>query len=238
MGAVFQKKSIVYYNDFRYIYPPRPEQKISSDELNKYDNGDWIAQPKSNGSMCELYIPPAGDTRNFGRHYNEHLNLFDMNLDELRKLNKTGKWMVLVGEFMNKNKFTADGKQGFNRVFVLFDILVYDGIYMLGSTYDERVELLDKIFEHKEYNEYYYRISDNIYRAKTFKKNFLSIFERIAETDAKLKKMLKRDMLDDVFILEGLVLKKKNAKLEEGTGEKNNTLSQLKVRLGKANYHF
>lgn len=239
MGAVFQRKSTFFYNDFKYYYPPRPEVKITRDQLDKYDeSGEWIAQPKSNGSMCELYISPEGEVRNFGRHFNEHLNLFDMNLDEIRKLNNTGKWMVLVGEFMNKNKFDADAKQGFNKVFVLFDIMVYNGVYMLGSTFQSRIELLDGLFEHKDFNAYYYQISENIYRAKTYTTNFRVIFNKIAETEKNIKVLLKRDPDDDVFILEGLVLKKKLALLEEGRSEENNVNSQVKCRLPKRNYHF
>lgn len=237
MGAVFQKKTTTFYLDFKYYYPPRPEQKISREELDKYEKtGEWIAQPKSNGSMCEIFISPEGQVRNFGRHFNEHLNHFNMNLDEFRKLNTTGKWMILIGEFMNKNKFDADGKQGFNLVFVLFDIMVYDGVYLLGTTFQNRIELLDKLYVQKDFNEYYTQISENIYRARTYDSNFKAIWDKISETETRIKKQLNRNAEDDVFILEGLVLKKKYAKLEEGKGEKNNTLSQLKCRLpGKRN---
>jgi len=224
------------YTKFSYKYPPRPESRITSDQLVKYVK-DYIGQPKMNGSCCEIFISPEGEVRNFGRHKNENLTNFKITNDELVKLNTTGKWMVLVGEYMNKNKKGLDGKP-WNHKFVIFDILVYESDYMVGSTYQSRIELLDEIFGTKDYNEYLYKISDNIYRVKTFYEDFTNVWNRIEGIDAELKKKARASKEDDIFILEGLVLKKAKAKLERGFREKNNTLSQLKARLPKKNYHF
>lgn len=224
------------YNQFRYYFPPRAESRITSDQLEKYVK-EYLAQPKLNGSCCEIYISPEGDVRNFGRHKNENLTNFQIDNEELAKLNTTGKWMVLVGEYMNKNKKGLDGKP-WNHNFVIFDILVYEDDYMVGSTFQSRVELLDKIFGTTDYNKYLYKISDNVYRVKTFYDDFTAVWKGIESVDTKLKKDVRANKEDDIFILEGLVLKKELAKLERGFREKNNTLSQVKARIGKRNYHF
>ena len=224
------------YEKFRYWFPPRRENKITSDQIVKYDKG-YLAQPKFNGSCCELYISPDGEVRNFGRHKNESLTNFNLNYDEVRKLNPTGKWMVLVGEYMNKNKKGLNGTP-WNHNFVIFDILVYDNDYMVGSTFEERVKLMDEIFGTEEYDEFLYKISDSIYRVKTFYEDFESVWNTIKGIDTELKKKAKALPEDDIFILEGIVLKKRGARLERGSREKNNTLSQLKCRLPKKNYHF
>lgn len=208
------------YLKFRYFYPPRPETKITSDQLGKYEK-KFLAQPKLNGACAEIYISPTNDIRNFGRHKNENLTNFKIKDEEFAKLNKTGKWMVLVGEYMNKNKKGLDGKP-WNHKFVIFDILVYKNDYLIGTTYQERIKILDDIFGTVDYNEYLYKISDNIYRVKTFYDNFLNIW----------KKIIKIDML------EGLVLKKLISKLERAYREKNNVNSLLKARRPEKNYHF
>lgn len=208
------------YEKFRYYYPPRPENKISNDQLFKYE-GDYLSQPKLNGSCCELYISPEGEVRNFGRHKNESLSNFTLSNKEAKKLNKTGKWMVLVGEYMNKNKKDENDKH-WNHKFVIFDILVYNNEYLVGSTFKKRVKLLDEIFGTTEYNENLFKVSENIFRVKTFYSKFSKIWSRITKVD----------------MIEGLVLKRINGKLERGLREKNNVLTQLKARKPTKNYHF
>lgn len=44
------------YNSYSYIYPPRPEYKILPNSLDKYDTGEYIAQPKINGSNAIVFI--------------------------------------------------------------------------------------------------------------------------------------------------------------------------------------
>ena len=46
---------MISYNRYRYIYPPRPEINLPSSELNKYDNGLWLVQPKLNGSNITIF---------------------------------------------------------------------------------------------------------------------------------------------------------------------------------------
>ena len=63
---------------------------------------------------------------------------------------------------------------------------------------------------------------DNIFIINTFEKNFEYIFNRITEKD----------------MYEGLVLKKKNAKLEMGVKDNNNSNSMIKIRKETKNYRY
>lgn len=91
---------------------------------------------------------------------------------------------------------------------------------MLGTTFQERVELLDDIFGFIDENDYLYKISNNIFRVKTFYDNF----------QKRWKDIIKIDMF------EGFVLKKIKQKLTRGTTE-NNNLSH-KCRKATKNYNF
>lgn len=211
---------MVAYSKFKYMFPPRPEYIISPDQLYKYET-TYLAQPKLNGSCCLIFIK-QDEIRNFGRHQNEKLTGFKLKPEELKILNcGNSEWNVIVGEYMNKNQNGIDGKP-WNHKFVIFDILVHNGEYLLGSTLEERIKLLDELFGTTDENEYLFKVSENIYRVKTFSDNFLERWNKITQ----------------IGMLEGLVLKKPNAKLERGLSEKNNTLWQSKCRKNCKLYRF
>ena len=44
------------YDKYSYIFPPRPEHKISSDSLVTYDTNEYLGQPKLDGSCCVLFV--------------------------------------------------------------------------------------------------------------------------------------------------------------------------------------
>jgi len=208
------------YNNFKYIYPPRPENKISIDYLNRFDNNEYIAQPKLNGSCVVIFIKGKKECKIYNR-YGRTISRFKIDNDSICSLNDTNNWMVLTGEYMNKNK--KDEKElSWNNKLVIWDILVYDNDYLVNSTYEERVILMDKIFKEISYNKYLYKINDDVYRVKSFKDKFKDIYEGIVSID----------------LMEGLVIKKKNSKLEIGTRQKNNVNNQLKIRKPTKNYTF
>ena len=130
--------------------------------------------------------------------------------------------MVINGEYMNKSKMDENG-QVFNHKFVIFDILTFNGEYMVGRTFDERVKLLDELYGQVESEkDYLYKISENIYRVKSYTTDFKRLYDRLITID----------------MVEGLVMKRKSSKLELGTTENNNTKSQVKARKPTRNYKF
>ena len=209
------------YTSFRYLYPPRPKNPIPNTELTFWDNGSLIAQPKLNGSNCLIFTNGVKHIA-MNRH-NGRLTNFQLKDDEVKELYKgTGGWTILNGEYLNKNK-QDENRKAFNHKFVIFDILVNDGDYLVGKTFEERITLLDTMFGQNECEKIYlYGISENVYRVKTYENQFNMLY----------------DTLTPIDLIEGLVLKRKTARLEMGTSELNNVKSQIKCRKETKNYKY
>ncbi len=209
------------YLTYRYIYPPRPKNAISPDELNFWDNGSLVSQPKLNGSNCLIFT--NGDKFVVMNRHNQRLTNFRLTDDEVKNLYRgNGGWLILNGEYLNKNKSDETG-QSFNHKFVIVDILAFDGEYLVGKTFQERIELLDSLYSQTDSEkEYLYSISTNVYRVKSYINDFKNIFDKLTPID----------------MIEGLVMKRKNARLEIGTSELNNVKSQLKCRKPTKNYKY
>lgn len=211
------------YNKYRYIYPPRPENAVPSDDIESYDDGSMIAQPKLNGSNTTIYTNGI-DVITMNRH-NEPITNFTLSKEEIiTKLfkSKPGNWQVINGEYLNKSK-KDENNQVFNHKFVIFDILAFDSDYLVGKTFQERIEMLDELYGTVECEkDYLYNISENIYRVKSYDSGFLHQYNRLSTID----------------VVEGIVMKRKTAKLELGVSQKNNTKSQIKARKPTKNYKF
>lgn len=211
---------MIEYKSFKYIYPPRPKNSIPSTELNSWDNNTLITQPKLNGSNC-LIFTNGEDFYAYNRH-GQRLSGFGLMKDELLNLYSGKSWMVLNCEYLNKSKKNELGET-FNHKLVLFDVLVHDGKYLIGKTFQERISLLDEIYGMKECGKsYLHGISENTYRVKSYVSNFLDLYNDLVKID----------------MIEGLVMKRKSAKLEIGASEMNNTKSQIKCRKKTLNYRY
>ena len=209
------------YSNYRYIYPPRPKNAIPSSDLNSYDNGTMLAQPKLDGSNCLIFTD--GKTVKVMNRHSQPITRFEIPTEEILSLYRgSGGWTVINGEYMNKSKRDETGNT-FNHKFVIFDILVNDGDYLIGKTFDQRVKILDEMFDTIESEkQYLYSISANVFRVKTYTERLLDNFERLVRID----------------MVEGLVMKRKNARLEIGNTELNNVNSQLKSRKPTKNYKY
>lgn len=210
------------YNSFRYIFPPRPKNAIPDSDLNFWDNGSLVAQPKLNGSNCVIFT--NGEKLMIMNRHSQYMTNVDIQRQEVLDLFKgePGKWMVLNGEYLNKSK-QDENRQTFNHKLVIFDILVYNSDYLVGKTFQERISLLDELYgKNDSEKSYLYSISNNVYRVKSFESGFKSLYDQLTSID----------------MIEGLVLKRKNARLEIGNTENNNIKSQLKARKATKNYKF
>lgn len=209
------------YSTYKPFFPPRPKNAIPSDELVGYDNGTLIAQPKMNGSNCTIYT--NGESINAMNRHKQRLTNFQLKESEIKEIYRgAGDWSVINGEYMNKSQKDNKGIV-FNHKLVIFDLLVLDGNYLIGHTFNERVELLDELYGKQECeHDYLYQITDNIYRVKSFDTGFKNLYDELTKID----------------MVEGLVLKRKNAKLEMGLTEGNNTRSQIKARKATKNYKY
>jgi len=208
------------YTNSKYIYPPRPEKCFPRSGMDVFDNGIYMAQPKFNGKCTEPYFGlDLWSVYNRKREITE----FKITKDELTSVIKNDGQNMIVGEYMNTSKKDEFGKV-FNNKFVIFDIIVHNTEHLIGSTFQERMDLLlyltkDKIIDE---NDYSYKLTDNIYLTKTFYNGFGELWDNFVKVD----------------MLEGLVLKRKDAQLEPGTTEKNNTRSMCKCRKSTKNYTY
>ncbi len=209
------------YLNYRYIYPTRPKNAISPDDLNFWDNDTLLAQPKLNGSNATIYT--NGQKVVVMNRHGQRLTNVNVDNSEILSLYKgTGCWTILNGEYMNKSKMDENGNT-FNHKFVIFDILCYDGDYLVGKTFEERVALLDDLYGQKSCEkEYLFGVSENVYRVKSYLNGFKDLFDKLTKID----------------MIEGLVMKRRNARLEVGSSENNNSKSQVKCRKKCNSYKY
>lgn len=219
------------YDNYMYLFPPRPIQTTHNTELSKYDNGMFLAQPKYNGDCCNIFINES-TLHVMNRHKSPITsNYSDVDFRGMYMATGGNGWLVISGEFLNKNKSGENG-QPFNLKFVIWDILVWNGDYLLGTTFLDRVRLLEQLFpcsqmrvSKKEFECYKHLCMTehkNIFKAPCYDSNFGSLYNSIVETD----------------LYEGLVIKRKDAKLNIGLTEKNNNDWQIKCRKPTKNYNF
>ena len=206
----------------QYIFPPRPENKIPPTALVKYHQSkDYIIEPKLDGSNASIYL--TQNTIDVKNRHDGPLTTFKLKDSEVLSLYRGNETIVLNGEYMNKNKKTRNNKD-FNHKFVIFDILVYNNEHLVGTTFEERYNLLLSLYDLKDYDEYLYQISENVFLVKKFENcDLLTLYNNVTKID----------------MLEGIVIKQKCAKLENGIGKQKNTNKcQIKCRRATKNYSF
>ncbi len=206
------------YNSYKYIFPPRPEQAIPGNSLNRFDNQKYIGDPKLNGDCCVVFT--NGIELHIMNRHSKPSSKFKLDKKEILDLHRGNGWMVLVGEYMDKSKKDENNKT-WNHKLVLFDILVLNGTYLLGTTFEQRKSILNKLYgEPLTDKPLLHKISENVWKTIPVYSDFLKTFNSLVKFD----------------MYEGLVLKMKNAKLEKGDREKNNTKTQVKARKETKNY--
>lgn len=206
------------FDKYKYIYPPRPEKKISPNDLSLFDNGRYLAQPKLNGSCMEVYTN-GKELAVMNRHKKPLTCHIDK--DELKSLHRGQGWIVLCGEYMNKGQ-TDENNKKWSDNFVIFDILVHNSKHLKGTTFEQRFELLETLYPSNPVKLLIHSISPNCYRVDSVYKNFERVFTDITQYQ----------------MYEGLVMKSINGKLELGTTQRNNTRTQIKCRKSTKNYAF
>ena len=206
------------YSSYKYIYPPRPENMIHPSGLTKFEDGTFLGQPKLNGSSMQVYTD-GKQVVIMNRHKKPLAHKMDLN--ELKALHRGKGWIVLCGEYMNKSQ-SDENNETWNHKFVIFDILVYEGEHLLKTTFEERYELLRKLYPDNPVKKHLHQISENCFRVNSVRYGFTNIFHDITRYQ----------------MYEGFVLKLGSGKLENGTTEKNNVKTQIKCRKATKNYAF
>lgn len=204
--------------DGHFLYPPRPEHKIRPESLKDFDNGTYFGQGKLNGSACSMAISPD---QVIVKERHNNFFAYPPKFD-FKALHRGNGWMALAGEFMNKSKKDDSGKPF--KGFMIWDILAFDGKILVGTTLEERAILLEKLYPSVTekvtdegiitYDYMNFTEVPDIYKAVNYQRGFSQVWDKLTKID----------------MVEGLVLKRRNAKLGMMKTEKNNDSWSVKCR--------
>jgi ATP-dependent DNA ligase len=220
----------------RYIYPPRPDGAVPRDQLSLLKPfQSWIAQLKFNDTRCLLKFLSDGRIQLWNRHGERIKNYSPApemveELEALREKLGPGYHLLDGGVLDQKHKAIKD-------TIVVWDVLVSDGIHLIGTSYadrygkiqalatDEEFTFKDRVFGHK--------ITDNIFIPECIPSaKWDETWEMIDE--------INEVYLDAGFgpVLEGLVLKDPSAPLEFSFGQNNNGAWQVRSRVKTGRHNF
>ena len=219
---------MIPYLNFNYIYPPRPEYKIQPKDLDTFDIGEYVVQPKYNGTCCIVFTNGT-DVYVYNRHKNP-MSWYSPDID-FKGLAHSDQWYVYTGEYLNKGKLGENGTKEKDK-FIIWDILVWANQYLIGDALLTRINLLEETYPCQRakisedglemYEHLCHTNLNGIYKAPTYMNGFTKLFEDISKTD----------------LYEGLVLKKIESKLSYGFQMLNNHDWQIKCRKPTKVYHF
>lgn len=204
------------YDEFSYLFPPRPETKIAQPQLSFYENEGWWAQKKKNGT-CTVIFARGNEiifkTRHPELDDGEH-KLWKPEGDHNAFFAGRAKFSVFVAELLHSKV-----KGGPRSELYIFDQLVHEGQQLVGSTFAERQELLHDQFSGTDEGDQV-RIAPRITLAKCFNEGFGEMFANLKPED------------------EGLVMKDPLATMKPCFKRDSNSAWQVKCRIGHRNYTF
>lgn len=217
----------VPYKKMVVFYPPRPEGSVPPDRLGDYPG--WWAQRKFNGTRTLIFLSPEGDVELRGRHQ-EPLKAYDLSPAMEGALQALafprGSWSVLDAELLHSKT------RGPKDRMVLFDVLVFAGVYQTQTTYECRYNLLVDVCGHPRSHEgdtgrrIALKVNENVWLAESFR------VQSAGEARALYESLI------DLDEIEGLMLKDPGGRLQPGFGERNNSSWLIRVRKPHKNYKF
>jgi hypothetical protein len=228
------------YLKYEFLFPPRPENSVPRSYIEKPENTlGFLGQPKLQGSCNGIALNGKnGRCTQIIADWNRRQEQFDayhLNIEELKKLYRGNGWMMLYGEYMNKNQYDEKGKQ-WNHKYVIWDILVHNGQYLVGTTTEERYKLYRSLYcPQGEVHDkpYLTKVTENTYSVIAVRRDFGKVWDTITGYAQRSGHKASEG------IYEGMVFKLKNAKLERGYNPDNNTKWQYKCRVSRTNsYSF
>ena len=218
------------YDEYAYLWPPRPDKAIPTTSLQFYEKRGWVAQMKKNGTCTVVFVSPDGEITYKTRHNEDHKRWepTDKSSAVFKDLPGEGWYVFVVEVLHSKTSLVKD-------TVYIFDIMVAESELLVGKTFTERMDLLQAIFNVRdEYNVVslgstsHYVLNSNAWLAKTITADFKSVWQ-VAE-NAKPE--------EGAPIDEGIVLKKPDSILEVPGRQKSNSQWQVKCRISHKNYDF
>lgn len=211
--------SLTAYNVWEYLYPARPEKAVAPSLLGFYEAQGWIGQLKKNGTCTVLGISPEKEIYCFDRHKEPQKAWKASWLNPALKpfLELPEKWFVFEPELLHSKT------KGIKDTLYLFEILVADSEFLLGTTWEERQKLIRELFPNTRAGEPgcgYDLVEDsNLWLAKTIPGDFRRVFDSLTREED-----------------EGLVLKNPKALLEFCYTPSANSRWQVKCRKTGKNF--
>lgn len=204
---------MIPYTSFTYIYPPRPEKAIPPSLFGFYEKKKYLPQVKKNGTCSVIFVDPFKNVTAMGRHNNQHKQWAFT--DESRELftKMPPGWHVLAAELLHsKTPHIKDTNY-------IFDIMVFNGEYLIGNTYAQRYDLLLSLFLRGDYKsaKSHWVLNEKTWLARNLRGSFADLFGGL-------------DASED----EGLVFKDPMGQLSFT----NNSSWQVKCRKPHKNYGF
>ena len=227
-----------------YVYPPRSKSALPRHETAMLADFGWIANYKFNDSHLLLKLLP-NDVEFWGRKGERLAYRPDNRLvAELRAAQDIlgldrDQYHLLDGGLLDSRH------PSIKDVVVIWDILVRDGEHLLGSTYKQRCSLLMGVMPHND--SWFYRhqdhdpidfgvrLTDNVFMPRSYSSpdwtdmwhNVDVVNKPYTDSSGKVSP-----------VLEGLMFKDINGKLEYGFRENNNTHFMVRSRVTTRRHHF
>lgn len=199
------------YADYKYLWPPRPDQAIPQGLLTFYEKKKYWAQVKKNGTCTVIFA--KGDKVIFKTRHNDDQKIWSPTPEHIHFFQGSRNWEVYVAELLHSK--TPHIK---NQLYI-FDKIVENGIHLVGTTFEERQLNLHAQWDGEDEGDQT-RVHDYVSVANTFSTDFAKMFTTLKRED------------------EGLVLKNPTAKLQACMKQTANNAWQVKCRIPHKNYGF
>jgi hypothetical protein len=203
------------YKDYSYLWPPRPSNAIPEPLLGFYEKRGFVAQVKKNGT-CTVIFAKGNQVIYKTRHKDDH-KMWSPTPEHNRFFQGSQNWEVYVAELLHSK--TPHIK---NQLYI-FDKIVHNGVHLVGTTFEDRQDILHGQFHDGVDEGFQTRVHDNVGIANCYRGDFAKLFAEI-ETHG----------VED----EGLVLKNPKATLRACMKQGANDAWQVKCRRPHKNYGF
>jgi len=204
----------VIYEDYVYLYPPRPTMAIAPQAIGFYERMKWCAQVKKNGT-CTVIFARGMNVMFKTRHNDDHRQWAPLPEHLCPFQSSSLKWNVFCAELIHNKTKTIK-----NQLYI-FDQIVKDDVHLVGTTFAERQNMLHTTFNGIDDCDKI-RINDYLTISKCYEQNYKNLYDSISSNEED----------------EGLVFKNPNAKLNPCYKEGKNGSWQIKCRKTTSNYSF